>query len=491
MLIVEVSLCDSVPTGNVISPAQGGAGTKQVRLSVSDMSINSRLFIGLCLVAALVSCPGSGPAKESREHHVAVSGSDTRGNGTQEKPWRTVAFAVSGIKGGDIVTVHGGLYREKGIGILPSASGSTKYPTTIRAAEGEEVTIRGVDAGGEAIYTVGVSASHVMIEGLKIIGFSRTAKGGKGGTLYVGGGKRPCTNVKIRRCELINSGKELGASNPSIVVFNSTENCEISNCRIYGLGTCDRDGIKIWSGTSRLLVQGNEVFNLLRRGIDNKHGGRDRHLTIINNYVHDVGHLGIHLNGDQSLIENNVLYKCRIGIGVWRNEGRPGGSHSTLNHNTLVNCGNGIILGFGPAGAEGFRSCTVTNNILLNCSGEFPELSINPYNKNPFDFGHTIDFNCYYNDRNSGVVRHHTNKPYTLIQWRETSGQDAHSVQENPELLGEPDNFNDLCDFRVSKGFAKSFQTSDGKVVGADIQDMKNCTDHLPRIPSNVRISTP
>lgn len=431
------------------------------------------------------------PAKTSREYHVAISGSDTHGSGSVQNPWRTIGFAVSRIVGGDIVIIHEGSYREKCIRLPLAASGSEQYPTVIRAADDEEVIVYGVDNHDEHIYTMEVDrVSYVVIEGLKITGFSRTEKGGKGGTLYISGWKKPAVGIKILNCEFTNSGTKLGNSNPSVVVFNYTENCEIRNCKVYGSGKCDRTGIKIWSGTSRLLVQGNEVFNLLRKGIDNKHGGRDKYLIIMNNYVHDIGHMGIQLNGDKSLIESNVLYNCQLAIGVWRNEGSPGGSYSILNHNTLVNCGNGIVLGFGPVGQEGFRSCTVTNNIILNCSGEFPELSITPYQTTPFNFGHTIDYNCYFNDRYSGVIRDHKRKPFSLVQWQKLSGQDAHSVQQDPELLGKPNDFKDLCDFQVGEDFARSFKTSDGRVIGADISNMKKC-ESFPKIPANVRISNP
>ncbi len=457
-------------------------------------TIYARVFIGLFLFIAVSPCFSSAGAL--REHHVAVSGNDVLGDGTLQKPWRTIKFAVSEIKGGDIITIHGGTYRENYIKIFPSASGSKQHPTVIRAAKNEKVTIYGLlDKKSKDPYAMGVhDASHVTIEGLKIIGYNRIAEGGRGGTLFISGSRRPCTNVKITNCELINSGTKLkGGLNQSIVVFNSTKNCEITHCRIYGSDKCDRTGIKIWSSTSELLVQGNEIFNLLRRGIDNKHGGRNKNHRILNNYIHDIGRLGIHLNGDGSLVENNVLYKCdEAGIGVWRNEGSPGGSHSILNHNTIVNCGAaGIYLGAGPAGTDGFRNCTVTNNIILNCSGEFRELSITPYGgSSHFDFGHTIDYNCYFNHSNLVVIRDHKSE-FTLREWQAFSGQDAHSVQQNPELLGELDGFHDLCDFRVSERGSGSLRASDGGIIGADIQSMKGYPGHLPLAPSNVRVSTP
>ena len=468
-------------------------GQRYIGANIFNMSINSRFAISLCIIIIIFSCSSSSEALQ--EYHVAVSGNDTQGKGSLQKPWRTIAYAVSKIRGGDIITIHQGSYQENSIGIFPSVSGSAQYPTTIRALEGERVIIYGVRSKASDIYTIGVGASHVLIEGLKIVGFSSIARGNEGGTLYIGGkAGHPCTDVKIKKCELTNSGPKLGGENPSIVVFNGTENCEISNCRVYGSGKCDRAGIKIWRGTSKLLVQGNEVYNLLRRGIDNKHGGRKRRLIIRDNYVHDVGALGIHVNSDNSLVENNVLYNCgEAGIGVWRNEGLPGGSYSILNHNTIVNCGRaGIYLGYGPAEDEGFRNCTVTNNIILNCSNrEFAELTINPYGgRTPFNFGHIIDFNCYFNYRYLIVIRNRGSK-FSLDQWQIFSGKDKYSIQQDPKLLGEPNNFKDICDFQVSKQFSVSFSTPGDKVIGADIQNMKNCTNRLPPVPSNVRISTP
>lgn len=476
----------------LIQEAEGIRHKDVMKVRILDM-FRSRLRLkALCIIIAIFS--SSSLAEAFREHHVALSGSDTLGNGTLQKPWRTIKFAVAEINGGDIVTIHGGTYSENYIKISPSASGSKQHPTIIRAADNEKVTIYGLlDKKSKDPYAMGVhDASHVRIEGLKIIGYNRITEEGRGGTLFISGSSKPCTDVKIANCELINSGTKLGSSNPSIVVFNYTDSCEISNCKIYSSDKADRTGIKIWRGTSRLLVQGNDVFNLMRKGIDNKHGGRDKYLIIRNNYVHDIGHIGIHLNGDGSLVEDNVLYKCdKGGIVVWRNEGSPGGSNSILNHNTIVDCGAGVYLGSGSAGAEGFRNCTVTNNIILNCSGEFRELTITPYGGTTnFDFGHIIDYNCYFNNRTTVVIRDHK-REFALHEWQAFSGQDEHSVQQNPNLLGGHDHFKDLCDFRVSTGFAKTFKASDGRVIGADIHNMKNCPAPLPPRPSNVRISVP
>lgn len=68
------------------------------------------------------------------ELHVSVRGSD-EGDGSPERPMRTISGAARKAQPGDTVTVHGGVYRER---VAPARGG-----VTYRAAPGEEVSIRG------------------------------------------------------------------------------------------------------------------------------------------------------------------------------------------------------------------------------------------------------------------------------------------------------------------------------------------------------------
>jgi len=88
----------------------------------------------LCIIFLL---PG---VIQAREYHVSVKGDDTN-NGTAEAPFKTISRAAKVAQAGDVITVHGGTYRER---INPPRSGqSDKNRIVYQAAPGEKVVIKG------------------------------------------------------------------------------------------------------------------------------------------------------------------------------------------------------------------------------------------------------------------------------------------------------------------------------------------------------------
>ncbi len=69
----------------------------------------------------------------AKEYFVSNSGND-RWAGTKAKPFKTIKKAVSVVKPGDIVTVRGGIYREK---VEIRCSGTAEKPIVFRGAPGE------------------------------------------------------------------------------------------------------------------------------------------------------------------------------------------------------------------------------------------------------------------------------------------------------------------------------------------------------------------
>jgi len=72
-------------------------------------------------------------------NHLQASDSNP---GTQERPWKTISKAAARLKPGDMVIVHGGVYREW---VHPQRSGTKDAPISYIAAPGEEVIITGAD----------------------------------------------------------------------------------------------------------------------------------------------------------------------------------------------------------------------------------------------------------------------------------------------------------------------------------------------------------
>ena len=73
-------------------------------------------------------------------YHVSISGSD-RNSGFMDEPFKTISKAAEIALPGDIITVHGGTYRER---IDPRFGGTSDSRRIVyRAAENEDVWIKG------------------------------------------------------------------------------------------------------------------------------------------------------------------------------------------------------------------------------------------------------------------------------------------------------------------------------------------------------------
>ena len=101
------------------------------------------VLIPLGLVTAWSCLPGRFDTAEkpsSREYHVSVDGDDGA-EGSATSPLRTISTAARLAGPGDIVTVHGGVYRER---IAPARGGSSDRERIVyRAALGERVVVKG------------------------------------------------------------------------------------------------------------------------------------------------------------------------------------------------------------------------------------------------------------------------------------------------------------------------------------------------------------
>ncbi|MBO9732412.1 MAG: right-handed parallel beta-helix repeat-containing protein [Chitinophaga sp.] len=100
-----------------------------------------RLIVVLLLAVIVTNADAQKSAgHKGREYHVAVNGSDSN-DGDINKPFKTIMMAASAAMPGDVITVHGGVYREE---IVPPRGGSAENERiTYAAAKGEKVEIKG------------------------------------------------------------------------------------------------------------------------------------------------------------------------------------------------------------------------------------------------------------------------------------------------------------------------------------------------------------
>lgn len=101
------------------------------------------ICVGLCSAAGFASLParaGGAETPSGREYHVSVQGNDT-GDGSAAHPLRTISAAVRLAQPGDVITVHGGVYRER---INPPRGGTSEQKRIVyQAAPGERAVIKG------------------------------------------------------------------------------------------------------------------------------------------------------------------------------------------------------------------------------------------------------------------------------------------------------------------------------------------------------------
>ena len=101
-----------------------------------QMMNRQRTFLGVVFGVLLIVASGA----SAREYHVSVTGDDA-GDGSAEKPLKTISAAARLAQPGDVVTVHEGTYRER---VTPPRGGlSDDRRIVYQAADGEKVEIKG------------------------------------------------------------------------------------------------------------------------------------------------------------------------------------------------------------------------------------------------------------------------------------------------------------------------------------------------------------
>jgi len=280
----------------------------------------------------------------------------------------------------DTVYVRAGTYTE--VEIVPPASGTTAEPCLISNYLSESVTVDcEALVGTDTTFIRFGTISRITVKGFTVTGFGNNFWGGA----FFIGQSGTSSNIIIRDCIIHTDGYDEDNDNPAQLNMYDSDSCSIIKCTIYitnvdegvGQGIC---GVKIWEDNLNTLVDSCEMYGLQSPGIFNKHGVNDQNLIVRNNYLHDnTSFVGdIHINFANSLVENNLIVSSKTGIVVWHAAGVHGGSGTTIQHNTIYGCSQGIILNDGSE--TQLVDVTVKDNIICySSSTEFRDFNISPY----------------------------------------------------------------------------------------------------------------
>lgn len=366
----------------------------------------SRLHAHACaILLSLVLTPLAGAA----DYFVATTGDD--GNaGSQSEPWRTLQHAADTVGPGDTVSVRGGNYT----GAYIETSGTPSQPIVFQAFGGEVPSITADNPRTPDGFNL-EGASYVTVQGFAINGRSRA------GIRAV-----TCGHVTIRNNHADGNGTWgifTGFCDDVLIENNVAAN------------SGEQHGIYVSNSGDRPVIRGNTIYGNYQAGIhmngDGSEGGDGiiSNAIVENNRIYDNGAgggSGINCDGVQdSIIRNNLVYdEHASGISLYQIDGGGPSSGNLVANNTVLVASNGR---WALNIQDGAIDNEVRNNILWNAHSFRGTLDISEDSLPGYTADHNVVMDRFTTDGGDTVL--------SLAEWRQQTGQDAHSLVSTPAAL--------------------------------------------------------
>jgi len=232
-------------------------------------------------ITSCATTPAPVPGASGKSWVVAFTGSDTSGDGSVAKPWRSLKKACGAAQPGDAIELRGGTWKTALESC--SAKGTADHPVHVRPYSGEAVLL---DATGQALSSSEhvlqlTNASYVVVDGLEV-----ASSTGRGVGYYESNGIT-LRNLKVHDVAY----RALGGGGQDIVIENNEIwNASLSNAQ-------NSTGGSGWPGVIQTYARAD--------------GSASKNVVIRNNYVHEAwGECVIALFADGVTIEGNRLQDC-------------------------------------------------------------------------------------------------------------------------------------------------------------------------------------
>ena len=342
---------------------------------------------------------------------VDLSGNNANA-GSALAPWRTLQYAADHVGPGDFVTVEPGSYA----GFQLETSGTLAAPIEFFAQPGVYIT-QPVPVRGDGINLEG--ASHIIIDGFNVAGMPHA------GVRSVGvDGDQFASHVTIRNVRSYNNtywGILTGFVDDLLIENNETSGSTIEH------------GIYVSNSGDRPIIRNNISWGNDRNGIhvngDAEQGGDGiiSGALIAGNIIYDNGldgGSGINMDGVQnSRIENNLLYNSHSsGISLYRIDGGGSSTGNVVVNNTIHVADDGR---WALNIQDGSTGNTAYNNILVSEHSFRGAIDVSADSLPNF----TSDYNVVIDKFSADDTFR------TFTQWRNETGQDAHSIVADPDTL--------------------------------------------------------
>ncbi|MCL1808820.1 MAG: right-handed parallel beta-helix repeat-containing protein [Clostridiales bacterium] len=246
------------------------------------------LVFGLIFSYGMFAYADIDAARDAAVYHVATTGSNTAGIGSESSPWATPAYALTQMAGGDTLLIHAGTYER--FTVPQRLSGPAKDQMTVIKASGDGEVI--IDGGGSSSNVVElVNVGNLKVDGLTI----RNCQG------Y---GLRLLTEKTAAALAYAaeTCGFDRLTDDPADSPF---ANVHITNNKVYNVNTRSIalmiQAENYMAPVSGLLIDGNEVYFCRTDWSEALTiNGNVNGFEVCNNVVHNNNNLGIVMIGFES-----------------------------------------------------------------------------------------------------------------------------------------------------------------------------------------------
>ena len=327
--------------------------------------------LSACMLASVLA---PSVAAHAATYYVATTGNNSN-PGTENKPWRTITYAVAAMVAGDTAYVRGGTYSTEGT-IRFKRTGTATAPIKLLNYPGESPVIDYVDQQvGDTVTILHASGQNVAMGYITIEGFE--IKNGYDGIKFYS-----MHNSVIRRNwihdninqGILGIGGHHNLFDRNIISHNGNfTGCEAGAKTKIGTTICNQTHGMYMHGNTYTITN-NLIYDNLAVGIQQNGSGTSSYRTtrhpgpefsgasswvIAHNTIayHSYGP-GILLWGSRSnniRIENNILYENQQASRPTSGQGvfftGMGGTGVTIRNNLCYASGSGGIACFGATGA--------------------------------------------------------------------------------------------------------------------------------------------
>jgi hypothetical protein len=345
-------------------------------------SISTILVLFFNLLCPVAYAQNKTPASET--YIVAINGND-KNSGSLKSPLKTISYALSLAKPGEIIQLRKGMYHQK---IVFSVSGLPGKPIVLKPYKNEKAIIDGEDLPAlpnDALIRIS-HVSWVNVTGLELRNFHTTAKQTVVNGITIDSGS---THILIRKNSIHGitnlATVPLDRSAHAIWVIGNTKKAvrfiQIDYNQVYQCKTGYSENVTVNGYVEDFSVQHNTIFDGENIGIDAAGGYRANTDSALNyarngkisfNRVYNInnshGAPGIYVDGARNIIiEHNDVSHCFRGIGVLsENTGYPAKDCLIrYNHVHENQCAGLYIGGYeGQSGGGGTIHCQLIGNVL-------------------------------------------------------------------------------------------------------------------------------